>query len=99
MYITKPQILFISISTFIAIVFLAFPQIDLLVSGLFYNNEQKFFLRENPLLVFLHDSVRYIVITISLGLIGAFIAIVLRLHEKTKKHRNAEFISVSLSAS
>lgn len=72
MHITKPQILYITISTFIAITFLVFPQVDLFVSGLFYNDEQKFFLRENPVLVFLHESVRYIAITISLVLLGAF---------------------------
>jgi lipid A 4'-phosphatase len=95
MYIKKPQILFISISTFIAIIFLAFPQIDLFVSGLFYNNEQKFFLKENPILVFLHDSVRYIVIAISLGLVGGFALNSFEHWKKLKCHPRLEWGSRS----
>ncbi len=73
MKITKYQIIYVAISSFIAAIFLYKPQIDLHVAGMFFREKTNmisdepvvfgFFLRENPIFVFLHESVRYVTIT------------------------------------
>lgn len=73
MKITRCQILYVVISSAIAAVFLYHPQIDLDVASLFFRPRENmisdepvifgFFLRENPVFVFLHESVRYVTIT------------------------------------
>lgn len=61
--IDKKSIAIFFIASFIiAIIFIKFPQIDLLVSGLFYKEDRKFYLNENIILMFLHNSVTYITI-------------------------------------
>jgi len=62
----KHFIIFLIISAIIAAIFLAFPNIDVWATGLFYNKEEKFFLDSNIILEFLHKSVRYITISIAL---------------------------------
>jgi lipid A 4'-phosphatase len=71
-------ILFLAISTILAITFMQFPQIDLFVSGFFYKEGQKFYLDAHPILMFLHGSVTYITATISVLWIGLLIATSIR---------------------
>ncbi len=52
--------LFFIISILLAAIFIKFPQIDIYVSGLFYIEGQKFYLKENSILMFLHNSVTYV---------------------------------------
>jgi lipid A 4'-phosphatase len=66
MKMNKKVIAFLSISCLIAAIFLLFPQIDLNISKLFYTPEEKFFWREFVLLVFLHNSVRFIAISLTI---------------------------------
>lgn len=70
----KSFFIFILLSILVAAVFIIFPQIDLYVSGLFYNKEaDKFLLARNPILNFIHDSTKIVVIAVLVGLIAAFI--------------------------
>jgi len=69
----KKFYIFIIISAVIASIFLIWPQIDIKITGLFYNNASGFYLDEHPVLQFLHKSVRYITITLSLLWIGLLV--------------------------
>lgn len=69
-----PFAIFFTISAIIAIIFIKFPQIDLFVSGLFYKEGSKFYLGNNIILVFLHNSVTYITIFMAMLWIGIIIA-------------------------
>jgi lipid A 4'-phosphatase len=80
MKITKNQIIYVAISSVIAVVFLFNPQIDLYVAGQFYNEKRNmisdepvkfgFFLSDHPVFVFLHESVRYVTITTAVFLLS-----------------------------
>jgi lipid A 4'-phosphatase len=74
-----------------AFLFLSFPQIDLHISALFYDKEDKFFLSNNFLLVFLHESVKYITIACCVLWVGLLI-----LNFVTKKQYISNLILVYL---
>jgi len=70
----KSVLLFLAASATLAIIFITFPQIDLFVSGFFYQDSKKFYLNENPILILLHGSVKYITTSIAVLLVGLIIA-------------------------
>lgn len=70
----KAFLFFIFISAIIAIVFIKFPEIDLYVSGFFFDPEARFYLGGNPILETIHKSVRYLTITTAIILIGSLAA-------------------------
>lgn len=59
-------IIMLAVAAVIAAIFLSFPEIDLKVSALFYREGEKFFLSEHPILMFLHNSVIYVVIALTI---------------------------------
>lgn len=71
---------FFIISAMLAVIFIKFPQIDLFVSGLFYKEGGKFYLSEHAVLTFLHDSVAYI--TISVSILWALLIVAITIFKK-----------------
>lgn len=65
----------VAVSIILAAIFIIFPQIDLFISGLFYKEGSKFYLNENPILMFLHNSVTYITISMAILWISLIVAI------------------------
>ena len=52
---------FFIVSGFFSVLFSVYPEIDILVSGLFYDADNGFFLRKNFFLVFLYESIEVFV--------------------------------------
>ena len=63
-------ILFAAFFLILAVVFILFPGIDLAFSAMFYNEQDGFFLRENPLVQFSYRKNNYLVATTTLSLIA-----------------------------
>jgi lipid A 4'-phosphatase len=61
--------IFIIISTIVAGIFLLFPQIDIAVSGLFYNEQERFFL-DGGVTGFIHNSVSFVAVGVGSLWIG-----------------------------
>lgn len=64
---------FLSIFSFIAGIFIFFPQIDIWITSLFFNPNNNFYLKETPFILFLYQSVKVLTIGISIILIILFI--------------------------
>ena len=60
---------FISIFSFIAGIFIFFPQIDIWITSLFFNPSNNFYLKETPFILFLYQSGKVLTIGISIILI------------------------------
>ena len=71
----KSFIAFIIISAVIAVIFVKFPQIDIWVADLFYNEGDRFYLNTNYSLPgYIHDSIRPFVIFLAFSLISLLIS-------------------------
>jgi lipid A 4'-phosphatase len=71
---TKSITIFLLLASITAIIFIKFPQIDLFVSAAFYKEGSKFYLNENILLMFLHNSVKYITALVAVFWVGIILA-------------------------
>lgn len=49
------------ITSFFVTLFVLFPKADILVSDLFYDDKNGFFLRKNPFIVFIYESIEYFI--------------------------------------
>lgn len=62
-------IIFVCIFTVLALLFIAYPQLDINFSSLFFNEQDGFFLKENPIVQFSYRYNRFIVIFATLSLL------------------------------
>jgi lipid A 4'-phosphatase len=69
---------FISIFSFIAGIFLFFPQIDIWVTSLFFNPSNNFYLKETPFILFLYQSVKVLTIGILIILVILLIGVCIK---------------------
>lgn len=69
---------FISIFSFIAGIFIFFPQIDIWITSLFFNPSNNFYLKETPFILFLYQSIRVLTIGILIILFILLIGVYIR---------------------